>query len=187
VRVAVDGRTASGKTTLADELAAAIRRVGKTVIRASVDGFHRPSEERHRRGRLSPDGYFEDARDLDAIRNLLLEPLGPNGDRRYVTQTFDLERDQAVVPTVQRAEEGSILIVDGTFLQRPELRSAWDFVIFLDVPEHEARRRGINRDAAAMGGQASASELYTRRYGPAFSRYESECNPAERADVVVDN
>jgi uridine kinase len=187
VRVAVDGRTASGKTTFADDLGRAIMAAGRAVIRASVDGFHHPAKVRHRRGRLSADGYYEDARDLDAIRDLLLEPLGPGGDRCYVTRTFDLERDQPVESVAQRAEEGSILIVDGTFLQRPELKSAWDFVIFLDVSEHEARQRGINRDAAAMGGQASASELYTRRYAPAFSRYESECNPAESADLVVDN
>jgi uridine kinase len=187
VRVAVDGRTASGKTTFADELASAISGAGRTVIRASVDGFHHPAAVRHRQGRLSPDGYYEDARDLTAVRNLLLEPLGPNGNGCYVTQTFDLERDRPVEPEVKQAGEDAVLIVDGTFLQRPELRSAWDFVIFLDVPEDEARRRGVNRDYTALDGQAGASELYSRRYGPAFSRYELECNPADRADVVIDN
>lgn len=187
VRVAVDGRTASGKTTFADELACAISGAGKTVIRASVDGFHRPAKVRHRQGRLSPDGYYEDARDLNAIRKLLLEPLGPDGDGCYVTQTFDLKRDRPVEPEVEQAEEDAVLIVDGTFLQRPELRSAWDFVIFLNVLEDEARRRGVNRDCVALGGPAAASEVYSRRYGPAFSRYELECNPADRADVVIDN
>jgi pantothenate kinase-related protein Tda10 len=42
VRVAIDGRTASGKTTLADELAAAVGQAGRPVIRTSIDGFHRP-------------------------------------------------------------------------------------------------------------------------------------------------
>ena len=187
VRVAVDGRTASGKTTFADDLACAISVSGKTVLRASVDGFHHPAKVRHRRGRLSPDGYYEDARDLNAIRKLLLEPMGPDGDRRYVAQTFDLENDRPVDPVIQRAEGDAILIVDGTFLQRPELRSAWDFVIFLEVSEREAHQRAVNRDAATVGGPARASELYARRYGPAFSRYEMECNPVERADVVLDN
>jgi uridine kinase len=187
VRVAVDGRTASSKTTFADDLACAIRAFGKTVVRASVDGFHHAAKVRHRQGRLSPDGYYEDARDLDAIRQLLLEPLGLNGDRSYVTQTFDLENDRPVDPVAQRAGEDTILIVDGTFLQRPELRSAWDFVVFLDVPEHEARQRAVDRDADTLGGRARALELYARRYGPAFSRYQVECKPAERADVVLEN
>ena len=48
VRVAVDGRTASGKTTFADDLANVLRSVGRDVIRTSVDGFHRPKEARVR-------------------------------------------------------------------------------------------------------------------------------------------
>ena len=46
-RVAVDGRTASGKTTLADEIGADLRAIGRNVIRTSVDGFHRPKVDRY--------------------------------------------------------------------------------------------------------------------------------------------
>lgn len=71
VRVAVDGRTASGKTKLADEVAAELRARGRAVIRTSVDGFHRPRAERYRRGRLSAEGYLDDARDWSAVTRLL--------------------------------------------------------------------------------------------------------------------
>ena len=54
VRVAVDGPDAAGKTTLADELAAVLEARGRTAIRASVDGFHRPALNLYR-GRI-PDG-----------------------------------------------------------------------------------------------------------------------------------
>lgn len=186
-RVAVDGRTASGKTTFADALATAVQQRGRPVIRASVDGFHRPRVERHRRGRQSPEGYYEDARDLHALRQLLLDPLGPGGDRHYVTASFDLDRDKPLARLPEQATSDAVLIVDGTFLQRPELSDAWDFVIFLDVHADEARRRGVERDAAGLGGNAIASELYDRRYGPAFARYDAECRPADNADIVVDN
>src|ERR671937_1286035 len=56
VRVAIDGVDAAGKTTLADELAPVLRRRGREVVRASIDGFHRPRAERYRRGELSPEG-----------------------------------------------------------------------------------------------------------------------------------
>ena len=187
VRVAVDGRTASGKTTFADTLAATMRRLGRRVIRTSVDGFHRPRVERHRQGRLSPDGYYEDARDLEAIRRLLLDPLGPGGDRVYVAASFDLDRDEPLECAPAHAASDAVLIVDGTFLQRPELRQSWDFVIFLNVSAEEARERGVERDAPALGGIASTSELYLRRYGPAFERYEAECQPADHADAVINS
>src|ERR1700733_12918500 len=96
VRVAIDGRTASGKTTLADELAALLVEQGRPVIRTSIDGFHRARVERYARGRHSAEGYYYDARDLAAVVALLLTPLGPHGDRQYRTASFDLDADQAI-------------------------------------------------------------------------------------------
>ncbi len=66
-RVAVDGVDAAGKTTLADELA---RRLG--AVRLSADDFLRPSEERYRRGRESPEGYYLDSFDHDRLRRAVL-------------------------------------------------------------------------------------------------------------------
>ncbi len=57
-RVAIDGRTASGKTTLADELSQKIKQAKRPVIRTSIDGFHRPKVERYARGRYSAEGYY---------------------------------------------------------------------------------------------------------------------------------
>ena len=51
VRVAIDGRTASGKTTIADELAHELNRIGRATIRTSIDGFHRLKRDRYARGR----------------------------------------------------------------------------------------------------------------------------------------
>ena len=185
VRVAVDGRTASGKTTFADELAAELKASGRQLIRASVDGFHRPAAVRYRQGRLSANGYYEDARDYDAIRALLLDPLGPGGSLNYALGSFDLENDRPIEPHLHHAPSDAVLIVDGTFLQRPELRSAWDFVIFIDVPAEEARRRGMKRDMTLLGGRENAAELYSKRYEPAFARYERECCPLDYADLVI--
>src|ERR1700759_3654411 len=80
IRIAIDGRTASGKTTFADELAAKLMQRARLVIRTSIDGFHRPKAERYARGRYSAEGYYYDARDLSAVVAMLLAPLGPNGD-----------------------------------------------------------------------------------------------------------
>ncbi len=52
-RVAIDGVTAAGKTTFADELISYVRR---PVLRATVDDFYRPSTERYARGH-GPESY----------------------------------------------------------------------------------------------------------------------------------
>nr|WP_315838576.1 uridylate kinase [Bradyrhizobium prioritasuperba] len=187
IRVAIDGRTAAGKTTLADELAVAISRSGREVIRTSIDGFHRPKAERYARGRTSAEGYYHDARDLKAIIALLLAPLGPGGDRHYRTASFDLENDCPIAQDALSASADAILIVDGTFLQRPELRDGFDLTIFVETSERTSEQRGVNRDADRLGGMAAAGQLYANRYKPAFVLYEQLCKPADRADVILDN
>lgn len=187
LRVAVDGRTASGKTTLADELSAVIRQIGRPVIRTSIDGFHRPKAERYVRGRYSAEGYYRDARDLDAIVELLLKPLGPDGDRRYCTASFDLAADVPLPLAFSAADPQAVLVVDGTFLQRPELRSWWDYVVFVNVDEHVAQRRGIARDAVHLGDEQLAAKLFAERYRPAFGLYKREVDPEAQADAVLAN
>jgi uridine kinase len=186
-RVAVDGRTASGKTTVADQIGEALRTLGRDVIRTSIDGFHRPQAERYARGRYSAEGYYCDARDLPAVRALLLDPLGLNGNLQYRTASFDVERDLPLDLPPIGARPDSILIVDGTFLQRPELAAAWEVVLFVDVPEELAAARGAARDQTRLGGMQAAEALYTRRYRPAFAIYDRLCAPRERAHIVFDN
>jgi uridine kinase len=186
VRIAIDGRTASGKTTVSDELADCLRQSGRTVIRSSIDGFHRPKAERYARGRHSAQGYY-DSRDLSAVMTLLLEPLGPGGNRRYRTASFDLEQDRPIEQEPLTAPADAILIVDGTFLQRGELRDGWDLTIFVQTSDDIAARRGIGRDVALLGGREAARRLYAERYGPAGDLYERLCAPASIADAVLDN
>jgi uridine kinase len=187
VRVAIDGNIASGKSTFSALLADALAGSGRQIICASIDGFHRPSAQRYRRGRYSPEGYYEDARDLGAVKELLLEPLGPDGSLAFVRESFDLVADSPAKYAAERADADAILLFDGTFLQRSELRGCFDFRIFLDVPESVARSRGTDRDTPAIGTRGETQSLYDQRYLPAFRRYERESAPRENADIVIRN
>lgn len=187
VRVAIDGRTASGKTTLADELAALLAELGRSVIRTSIDGFHRPRVERYARGRHSAEGYYYDARDLSAIVTLLLAPLGPNGDRQYRTASFDLDADRPIEQVSQTAAEDAILIVDGTFLQRPELQHHWDVTVFVRASGEISDARGLSRDTEHLGGEEATRNLYANRYRPAYALYERLCEPERHSDVIIIN
>jgi len=81
--VAIDGRTAAGKTTLANELVAPFERLGRTVIRVEIDDFHHPLAVRRGQRDLPPwQQYYLDSYDVTAIRRDLLLPLGPGGNRR---------------------------------------------------------------------------------------------------------
>lgn len=186
LRVAVDGPDTAGKTTLADALAAELRE-RRTPIRVSVDGFHRPRALRYRRGPLSPEGYFDDSFDHDAIRRLVLEPLGPGGDRWYRPAGFDFRTDTPREEPPRQAPADAVLLFDGVFLLRPELRAHWDLRIFVDVTPEEALRRALVRDADLLGGADAVRERYHRRYLPGQRLYRQRCSPAAHADVVIDN
>jgi uridine kinase len=186
VRVGVDGITAAGKTTLADNLAEALRGGPREVIRASVDDFHNPPAVRYRRGRLSPEGYYLDTFDYPALRERLL-PLGSRGSRRYRAGALGQPDGASAAFAERTASENAILIVDGVFLFRPELNDYWDYRIFIAVDLKAAVERGIARDAGWMGSYVVARERYEQRYVPGERLYLESVRPWELADAVVEN
>ena len=176
-----------GKTTLGDEIAEMLKQTGRQVVRTGIDGYHNPKAIRYARGRRSAEGYYRDARNCDAIITELLEPLGPSGDRMYRMSSFELEKDEPVHQSHLRASQDAIFLIDGTFLQRPELRNYWDYVVFVDVSEETARRRGIHRDANKLGGKSAAARIYDERYLGAFDFYTKEIDPSTGADAIFVN
>lgn len=184
-RVAIDGVDAAGKTSLADELVELVARTGRQVIRASVDGFHRPRDVRYQRGVDSGEGYFLDSFDYDTLKTILLAPLGPLGDRRFRTAAFDYRIDQPVTPTSQTATDNAVLLFDGVFLQRAELVNTWDFRVWVEAPFAVTVPRAVQRDGA--GDEASVTAKYRSRYVPGQVLYLNQCRPRESADVIVMN
>ena len=71
----------------------------------------------------TPQSYYDEGHDYPALRDLLLRPLGPGGGRRVRTAMFDSFHDAPVPEQWHLTRENTILIVDGAYLQRPELRS----------------------------------------------------------------
>lgn len=187
LRVAVDGPDAAGKTTLAAELAARLRALGRAVVQASVDSFHRPRAERYRQGPDSARGYYEDAFDYDALKRVLLDPLGERGDRRYRSEYFDYRADEPLPAITHTAADDAVLVVDGVFLLRPELRDAWDVTIFVTAAAEERLRRARVRDTEAFGSAEEVDRRYRSRYLPAQELYRTLAMPQDHADFVLHN
>lgn len=62
---------------------------------------------------------------------MCLAPLGPHGSGRYAVASFDLENDQPIEPDWRCATPGEVVVVEGTFLLRPELTPHWDVPVYL--------------------------------------------------------
>lgn len=187
LRVAVDGPPAAGKTMLADELAVVLRARGREVIRASIDNFMFPRVVRYRRGRTSPDACYWDSFDYSTLRRVLLDPLGPGGDRRYRHAVYNWHADTALSEPAATASVDAVLLVDGVFLQRPELVDRWDLRIFVSVSFERLVDRARVRDLARLDSVAEVERRFRVRYIPAQELYFAEARPVEHADIVVYN
>jgi uridine kinase len=183
LRVAIDGVDGAGKTTFADELAEVLGASGREVIRASVDGFHHPKEVRYRLGRGSPEGFYRDSYDYGAFKSLLLDPLSPGGSGRYRVAVHDVELERPVTVAEKWAEPGAILVIDGIFLHRPELRDCWDVSVWLGV----AFSVSVPRMAARDGNSPDPHAPEHRRYVEGQKLYLLEATPQQRATFAIDN
>lgn len=186
MRVGFDGVDTAGKTHLADALSTHPLFAGRQVIRASIDGFHYPRSVRYRQGRFSPEGYYRDSFQYELLQGKLLAPLGPGGSGVYQTEAFDYRVDQPVVAASKTASSGAILLFDGVFLAREEIRDCFELLVFLRVPFAVVLERAKERDTA-LGTPEVIAEMYQKRYIPGQQLYFSEASPEERADIVIDN
>ncbi|MDB5621258.1 uridine kinase [Tardiphaga sp.] len=184
VRVGVDGVDGVGKTVFADMLARAIASRGRPVIRASVDSFHNTRETRYRLGKTSPAGFYLESYNYPELRKVLLDPLGPGGSCVYCPASFDHAANTPVPERWSVADPDAVLVFDGIFLHRPELRDVWDLSIFLDAPFAITIPRGAGRGAA--WGSADVDAVSNRRYIEGQRLYLREDEPQSRANIVID-
>jgi uridine kinase len=184
VRVGIDGIDNAGKTTLADQLVPILELAGRSVIRASIDGFHNPREIRYRLGRRSAEGYFRDSFNLEAVKDELFRP---EGDRSFRSAIFDIRADQSVKLPKKIAARDSILLFDGVFLCQPALEACWDLLIYLRVSFATALARGLERDRHLQAAGVNIRELYEERYFPGQRLYQQLCDPEAHAEILVDN
>jgi uridine kinase len=185
-RVAIDGPPASGKTILADELAAVLRARGRVVIRATIDEFLVPRARRYPRGEYSAEGCYLDAHDHDALNRVLLDPLGPGGDRRFQRAVYDPAADAVLSPPVATAPVDAVLLFDGVFLLRPELVDRWELTILVSSALEKIVDRAVVRERA-VASRAEVERRWRERYIPAQRLYFDAARPAERADIIVHN
>ncbi|WP_165069554.1 nucleoside/nucleotide kinase family protein [Marisediminicola senii] len=133
--LAVDGAHGAGQAAFADDLADALKSSGAHTVRASLDDFQRPRADRVLRGADSSEGQYLDCYDYSALRRVLIEPFRLGEGASFVTAVFDADRDAPTPAKWITAPGDAVLVIDGVYLLRPELRGLWNYSIWLDTPE----------------------------------------------------
>ncbi len=186
ILVGIDGRDGAGKTVFADALASVTAETGRAVFRASLDDFHRPRSQRYVRGRTSPEGHYRDSYDYPTFRRVLADPFAGGSDvddTGFQLRAFDLDRDAPVEAAWETAPRDAVLIIDGLFLHRPELRDLWHWTVYLEVSAAVAAARMAVRD----GADPDPDAVSNARYREGFELYVREAAPRENATTVIDN
>jgi len=179
--VGVDGVDGSGKSMLASELK---NRLDDSIptFSLSIDSYHHPKATRYKRGRSSPTGFYLDSYDYDAFMQHVINPLRKKEAPHCFPEYFSLGADRyRMVPM------NSVILIDGIFLQRKELRGVFDFVIFVEVDFDITLSRMLMRDNETVDGDKEITEMFNLRYRPAQEMYFDECSPLKHADVILDN
>lgn len=164
--VAIDGRCAAGKTTLAERL----RQELDCTVYHMDDYFLRPWQRTT--NRLAAPGGNVDYERFDAE---VLRPLRNNAGR-IAYQRYDC-RTQTLQPAIT-VHPGPINIVEGAYSCHPALWEFYDLRIFLTVSPKEQMRRIELRN----GGDGAA--VFRERWIPLEERYFSAYHIEERCDEV---
>jgi uridine kinase len=163
VIVAVDGDRTSGTAAFADDLGVALGLVGRKTYRASIENFHSAKAEQDAAD--TAEGYYDSAYNYSLLQRVLVDPFRSGGSTGFVLAAFDEARDTGFQSKWMTAGADAILIVDGVFLQRPQLAGLWNYTVWVDVPE-----------TGPEDVRAEADALYLRAVGP-----------RAKATAIIDN
>jgi len=100
---------------------------------------------------------------------------------------FDLETDSYSPLEPKMVPMNSVILIDGIFLQRKELRDIFDFVIFAAADFQVTLSRMLARNKETANGDEEIITMFNGRYHPAQEMYLEECMPQIHADVTLDN
>lgn len=166
VIVAIDGGSASGKTTLASKL--------QEVYDCNVfhmDDFFLQAHQR------TPERLNEVGGNVDRERfqSEVLQSL-KKGETVYYRR-FDCQTQALEVPVT--VEPKKLTIIEGAYSMHPAFSNYYDLGVFLDIdPEHQ-KQRILKRNSTAM------AERFFGEWIPMENTYFSETKIKDRCDLII--
>lgn len=163
--IAIDGRCAAGKTTLAQLFA---QYISCPVI--PMDDFFLQPEQRTRERMEIPGNNI----DYERFMNEVIIPLRERREFSYcpydcITQTF---KEPIFV------KPNKIMVVEGVYSCRPEFWHEYDIHVFLDVNKRTQRERILNRSSQEV------LDRFEELWIPLEEKYFEEYNIQDMCELV---
>ena len=173
----------SGKSTIADSLKLKLQSRGYETYILHIDDFIHPKHVRYNESKEEWYCYYNIQWRYDYLVKEILFHIKNNDQIDKLIEIYDKENDNYILETIG-ISAGSILLLEGIFIQRKELRKYLDFTIYIDTPKHVRLKRVLERDLY-MGEEEDINNKYKRRYFPAEEKYISEYWSIENANFVL--
>lgn len=167
VLVGIDGRCASGKTTLGEELH---RILGGNLIH--MDDFFLRPEQRTVERYEEPGGNV----DRERFEEEVLKPVKEGKDFSY--RPFDCQTMRLKKPV--KVNEKKLVIVEGSYCLHPSLESFYDLKVFLDVDKDTQWKRIEKRNPDKL-------EAFHEKWIPYEEKYFKAFRIRENSDIVLNS
>lgn len=164
--LAIDGRCASGKTTLALSI--------KELINCSVihmDHFFLRPEQRTEERLFRPGGNI----DWERLLSEVLMPLSNN--KAFAYRPYDCHKQE--FGEAVKIEPKPVVLLEGSYSCHPKLFDKYDYHVFMSVEPAEQLRR-----IQARNGQ-SAAAVFRNKWIPLEEKYFSAFNIAEKCELCL--
>jgi len=165
-RIAVEGGSAGGKTTLS----AILGKLYDCTVFHTDDYFLRP-EQRTKVRLAEIGGNFDRERFSDEI----LTPLWSG--EKVVYRPFNCATQELMPP--KSVDPKQLTVVEGVYSMHPLLDNRYDLCVFLDIEEDLQRRRILKRNTAAI------AKRYFEEWIPMENRYFLHCGIKEKCGLKL--
>ena len=174
VVVALDGRSGTGKSTIAEVIAS---RLGGVYIKTDDFWAGGANELWDARSIVKK---VELAIDWQRLRKEVVEPLLYGKQAQY--HPYDFINDTGLSKDLIIKEPSDVIVLDGAYSSRPELEDIIDLKILVEVPNDNHRRtRLVNRE-----GDAYMTDWH-KRWDPAEDYYFSQLRKRDSFDMIIVN
>ncbi len=176
VLIALDGRSGTGKSTIAQAIAS---RVAGTIVVS--DDFYSGGND-HAWSGLSASEKVEQVIDWQGMRAQVLEPLLANKPASWHPLDFQPEigwigwKEETVT-----LEPAPVILVDGVYSARPELADLVDLAVLVEADDEARRKRLVIREGQAF------MQRWHQLWDAAEEYYFTHVRPRSSFDLIVTN
>lgn len=181
--IGIDGLGGAGKSTISDSLYKSLTEEKYNVTLLHIDDFIHPKAIRYNDNYSEWECYYNLQWRYDYLIDKIITPIKNGTDINSEIELYDKDNDTYYLSEIN-IPVGSIVIIEGVFLQRNELSNVFDYMIYIDIPEEIRLERVLERDGY-IGDKEQIKAKYDNRYFPAEHHYTEIYSPSKKADYIV--